>query len=1281
MAQVWRIIFAMPRQPRLLDVRTAPPALLLVFLFLLFAPGSWAQGIITTVAGTDYIFPDDGLPAVQAHLAGANGMVFDRQGNLYFAEFDLCMIMKLDTKGVISVVAGSGLFRFAGDGGSARAASLSTPWGLAMDAAGNLYVADYQSSRVRKIDSSGIITTVVGGGSIPPVNGTLATQAALTNPAALAFDPSGNLLVADRQGSRLWRVTAGIMTLVAGNGQKNFSGDGGPATSAALNLPDGLAVAPDGTIYIADDNNGRIRRVSPNGIIDTYAGGGANATGNGVPATSISLVRPVALALDSQGNLFVADALGDRIRRIAPNGTTTIVAGTGQSGFSGDEASATSARLALPYALALDASGGNLYVADHENARIRHIDSNGVITTVAGQGAFVGDGGPAVQARFGSPADVAIDSQGNLYIADSSDQRIRKVTPGGQISTVAGSGYSGTSASSVQATSALMRNPAGVAIDPQGNLIIADSANGLVRRVDSSGLMTTVVSAVGTNIGHVAADPQGNIYYCASTEGATPSEILRKIAPNGTITIVAGNGQQGFGGDGGPAAAAPLTTFTITALLADAAGNVYFADSVNHRVRRIDSQGNLATVAGNGQSGDSGDGGPATSAGIGVPYGLAVDAAGNLYIATNSRIRRVSPDGTITAWAATVRSGFSGDGGPALDAAMNIVQGLAITPQGNLYVSDYRNTRVRLIQSGPSPSIVTSQKGLTFISSAAGGASPAPQSVTIVNGGQGTLFWGLPVSTASGGNWLSVSPVSGSSPAGGAGPPVQVSVNPTGLAAGDYYGQIQILGNGAPNSPQSITVVLSVRSPGSGTGSIVQPSGLLFTAAAGGSIPASQSLTLTTLSSASVTFTGTVSFGAQAWFTLQPASGSAIAGKPATLQIVPNIAGLAAGVYNGNIALVFSDNSTQSVQLLLVISSGAAQSAYGAHTATTCAATKLLPLFTSLGSGFALFTGWPSPVEMKVVDDCAAALTAGRVVVTFSNGDPPLNLTSLGDGRWTGTWQAQTATAGVNITANAQSADQQLTGTTTVKGGLQQNANPPPVIAPGGVLNAASYSLNSSLAPGSLVSIFGSLLAQSAAQASALPLPTTLGQTSILIAGRKVPLQYAGATQANAMIPYDLPVNATHQVVAQRGTAISLPEPIGVVSSQSGVFTKDATGQGFGIVVRVAPDGTQSVVATDNPAHAGDALVIYCDGLGDVDPRQVAGTEVPVTPLSQTLEPVTVTIGGVPATVFFSGLTPGFTGLYQVNAFVPAGVTPGDNVPLVMTQSGRPSPTVSISVR
>src|SRR5215472_9582386 len=250
-------------------------------LAALFAANTAAQGIITTVAGTDYIFPDDGKPAVQAHLSTPYGLVFDKQGNLIIADPGLNMILKMDQKGIISIVAGNGLARYAGDGGPARAASINEPWGVAVDSAGNIYLADAGNGRVRKIDSTGVITTVAGGGGPTPGDGNKATQVSLAQPVAVAFDAAGNLLIVERGGARVRSVNAaGIISTIAGNSVLSFSGDGGPATSAGLQASEGIAVAPDGTIYIADANNGAIRKIDTKGIITTFAGRGPdpNAT-------------------------------------------------------------------------------------------------------------------------------------------------------------------------------------------------------------------------------------------------------------------------------------------------------------------------------------------------------------------------------------------------------------------------------------------------------------------------------------------------------------------------------------------------------------------------------------------------------------------------------------------------------------------------------------------------------------------------------------------------------------------------------------------------------------------------------------------------------------------------------------------------------------------------------------------------------------------------------------------------------------------------------------------
>jgi sugar lactone lactonase YvrE len=393
------------------------------------------------------------------------------------------------TPGIITTVAGNGTGGFSGDGGPATSARLYIPAGVALDAAGNLYIGDTYNNRIRKVDINGIITKVAGGGKTGLGDGGPATSAQLSYPYGVALDAAGNLYIADAGYSRIRKVDInGIITTVAGGGNNPGNdgvGDGGPATSAQLNNPPGVALDAAGNLYIADLDNHRIRKVDINGIITTVAGGGTSGLGDGGSATSAHLNYPFGVALDAAGNLYIADAGNSRIRKVDINGIITTVAGGGTSGL-GDGGSATSAQLYYPYGVALDAAG-NLYIADTYNNRIRKVDTNGIITTVAGKEGccFSGDGGPATSAQLRSPYGVALDAAGNLYIADFDNYRIRKVDIHGIITTVAGHGdvYGGLGDGG-PATSALLKSN-GVALDAAGNLYIADAFS-RIRKVDVS---------------------------------------------------------------------------------------------------------------------------------------------------------------------------------------------------------------------------------------------------------------------------------------------------------------------------------------------------------------------------------------------------------------------------------------------------------------------------------------------------------------------------------------------------------------------------------------------------------------------------------------------------------------------------------------------------------------------------------------------------------------------------------------------------------------------------
>ena len=508
-----------------------------------------------------------------------------------------------------------------------------------------------------------------------------AVQTQLYGPVGVAVDGSDNLYIADRNNSIRKVDPTGTITTVAGTGEQGFGGDGGPAVQAQLASPTGVAVDGSGNLYIADSGNERIRKVDPTGTITTVAGTGERgAGGDGGPATQAQFAFPADVAVDGSGNLYIADRDTHRIRKVDPTGRITTIAGTGEYGGDGDGGPAVQAQLTFPNGVAVDGSG-NLYIADSGNDRIRKVDSTGTITTVAGIGedvsdsGYSGDGGPAVKAQLAGPVGVAVDGSGNLYIADRGNRRIRKVDSRGRITTVAGTGeYSGDGGPAVRAQ---LNSPAGVAVDGSGNLYIADRDNGRIRKVDSTGTITTIA---GTRDEHgfiqalgdggpavlaglafpagVAVDGSGNLYIAGNRR-------IRKVDPTGTITTVAGGGRFSFGGDGGPAVGASLHSPTGVAV--DGSGNLYIADRDNHRIRKVDSTGTITTVVGGGRGRAISDGIPAVEAWLDSPTSVAVDGSGNLYIAVSghSRIRKVDSRGMITTVAGMGEDGFGGDGGPA----------------------------------------------------------------------------------------------------------------------------------------------------------------------------------------------------------------------------------------------------------------------------------------------------------------------------------------------------------------------------------------------------------------------------------------------------------------------------------------------------------------------------------------------------------------------------------------------------------------------------------------
>ena len=734
---------------------------------------------LTPVAGTGVAGPlgDKGAATKASMLSpgfeppGVTSVAQDTSGNLLIADpgYERVRVAAARTgtfdgqkmtAGDIYTVAGDGQFGFSGDGGPARAAAFDTPSGVAVDGAGNLVIADSGNSRIRVVAehtgtfygqamTAGDIYTVAGtgpGGGYGGDGGP-ATAAALNFPAGVTVDAAGNLVIADELNNRVRLVaehtgmfygqamTAGDIYTVAGDGTNGYGGDGGAATAAALSRFRGVAVDGAGNLLIGDTDNNRVRVVAEHtgsfygkamtaGDIYTVAGTGtAGYSGDGGPAGAAELHGPKGVAVDGAGNLVIGDEINDRVRVVAEHtgsfygkamtaGDIYTVASNGftpgfGAGYSGDGRPATTGQLNFPHGVAVD-SAGNLVIADYANDVVRVVAARtgtfyrqkmtaGDLYTVAGGGAkgHLGDGGPATQARLWGPWGVAVDGAGNLVIADALHNRVRMVAgrtgtsygqkmTAGDIYTVAGDGTSGYSGDGGPAKAAALSTPSGVTVDGAGNLVIADQGNSRIR---------------------VAAESTGSFY--------------GKTMTAGHIYTVAGNGTAGYSGDGGPATAAALSSPTGVAV--DGAGNLVIADQGNCRIRVVAARtgtfyrqkmtaGHIYTVAG-GQCGFSGDGGPATAAALSL-YGLTVDGSGNLVIADtfNSRIRVVAArTGTFYGQAMTAGDiytvagnglvAFSGDGGPGTKAELNNPYSVAVDGAGNLIIADTASQRIRELTS------------------------------------------------------------------------------------------------------------------------------------------------------------------------------------------------------------------------------------------------------------------------------------------------------------------------------------------------------------------------------------------------------------------------------------------------------------------------------------------------------------------------------------------------------------------------------------------------------
>jgi uncharacterized protein (TIGR03437 family) len=612
-------------------------------------------GTITTVAGSASAGDSgDGGPAASAQLIQPYGLAVDSRGDLFIADDNRAR--KISPNGIITTIAGNGKAGYAGDGGPAANAQLSSPSGLAIDAEGNIFVADYGNARIRKISQDGTITTVAGGGTTTAGDGGSATSAQLFAPIGLAIDRQDNLFIAEQTASRVRKVSPnGIIATVAGNGSATTSGDGGPTLVVG---PRSVAVDPQGNVFVTD-NRQLIRKVSPDGVIRTVAGGGTLGAVVGGPAGSAQIGDASGVAVDAQGNLFIADRVANRVWKVSPAGTISTAAGTGVSGYSGDGGPAISAMLAGPAGVAVDAQS-NIFIGDSVNNRIRRVSADGTITTVAGTGTsgYSGDGGTASTAQLSRPSALTIGPRGNLFVYEALNFVIRNVSADGVITTAAGTGKSGYSGDGSLATKAQLGSSSTVALvaDAQGSLFIADLIN----------------------------------------------QRVRKVSTDGIITTVAGTGTAGYGGEGVPAVNSPL--FNPAGVAIDAAGNLVVCESGTQRIRKISAAGIITTVAGSIYTqAYSGDGGTAANARFTQPGAITLDGQGDLYVSDviGVAVRRLHPTNRSVLIGA-VLDAASQSAGPLSPGKIVVVYGAGLgaatlvqnNPTGGVYGAQLAGTSV-----------------------------------------------------------------------------------------------------------------------------------------------------------------------------------------------------------------------------------------------------------------------------------------------------------------------------------------------------------------------------------------------------------------------------------------------------------------------------------------------------------------------------------------------------------------------------------------------------------
>lgn len=690
------------------------PRQFLALALLLTFPAPHASGqayIFGTFAG----YAGNGS---NGQFAIPQGIAVDGGGSVYVADSGNNTICKIDSVGTVTLLAGQPGVSGSADGVGTNAL-FNQPSAMAVDLLTNLYVADFANDTVRKISPSGAVTTIAGCAGVAGSNNGLGTNALFSHPAGVAVDTLGNVYVSDYGNDTIRVITpgGGVSTL-AGSPGNDGSADGSGA-AAQFYQPSGIAFG-NNALYVADTANNTIRRVTPAGAVTTIAGtAGALGFVDG-QGTGAMFHAPAAVAVDGAGNVYIADALNNSVRLINNSGAVTTLI-------------PPPAGLNDPLGVAVDANG-NLFIADSGNNMVWEW-SNAELTTVAGAPSADGSDGMGAQARFDAPESIAADAAGNSYVADTGNSTVRKISAAGAVTTLAGSDSSLGSADGA-GTNALFFAPRGVASDAAGNLYLADTGNDTIRQITPGGSVSTIAGTAGfagtadgsgasAHFNHpqgVAVDGGGTVYVAD-----TGNNTIRKIV-SGAVTTLAGSIYQSGSLDG---TGTNALFYQPRGVAADGSGNVYVADTLNHTVREINSAGVVVTVAGTPGVYGSADG-AGSNALFREPSGIAIDSSGNLYVADtgNQTLRKIVP-GTFAVSTIAGTAGFSGSAdGAGAGAMFSYPGGIAAATSGFLWVADSANNTVRLDSAIP-PQILTQPQSQTnflgatvFFSVTASGTGP-----------------------------------------------------------------------------------------------------------------------------------------------------------------------------------------------------------------------------------------------------------------------------------------------------------------------------------------------------------------------------------------------------------------------------------------------------------------------------------------------------------------------------------------------------------------------------